>query len=322
MTCQFKIIILKRKDMKHYLTIALLLCLVSLQGCSQKAKQSENQVQTQSQNDELIYHYPLGNTEVVLLSDGQNTGDPSVLVGASEEIVKEFVPTGTAGSAFNIFLLKLNGKNIIVDSGMGYHLVENLAKEGISPEQVDIILLTHMHGDHIGGLMKDGQRVFPNAQLYISEKEVGYWTNKELQASLPEGQQRGFAGAQAVVEAYQDHLHLFTPNEVEQMTELIPGVKSIASYGHTPGHTCYLVENGGKRFFIWGDLINFPTVQVPHPEIPTRHDIDPVQASITRAHVLKWLDQQGLTVAGMHVPYPGIGKLITTQRGLELELLK
>ena len=239
--------------MRHYLTFTLLLCLASLQGCGQKANQSENQSQTQGQNDELIYHYPLGNTEVVLLSDGQNTGDPSVLVGASEEIVKEFVPTGKAGSAFNIFLLKLNGKRIIVDSGMGNHLVENLAKEGISPEQVDIILLTHMHGDHIGGLMKDGQRVFPNAQLYISEKEVGYWTDKAIQNSLPEGQQRGFTGAQAVVEAYQDHLHLFTPNEVEQMTELIPGVKSIASYGHTPGHTCYLVENGGQRFFIWGD---------------------------------------------------------------------
>ena len=298
--------------MRHYLTFALLLCLACLQGCGQKANQSEAPAQSQAQNDELIYHYPLGNTEVVLLSDGQNTGDPSVLIGASEEIIKEFVPTGTAGSAFNIFLLKLNGKNIIVDSGMGYHLVENLAKEGISPEQVDIVLLTHMHGDHIGGLLKDGVRVFPNAELYISEKEVAYWTDKQLQATLPEGQQRGFAGAQAVVDAYKDKLHLFEPQSIEQMTELIPGVKSIASYGHTPGHTCY----------IWGDLINFPTVQVPHPEIATRHDIDPTQAAVSRAHVLSWLERQGITVAGMHVPYPGMGQLTMTQRGLELELLK
>lgn len=322
MTCQFKIIILKRKDMKHYLTFALLLCLACLQGCGQKANQSEAPAQSQGQNDELIYHYPLGDTEVVLLSDGQKTDNPSVLVNAPEEIVREFVPTGEAGSAFNIFLLKLAGKKILVDSGMGYNLVENLAKEGISPEQIDIILLTHMHGDHIGGLMKDGVRVFPNAELYISEKEVAYWTDKELQASLPEGQQRGFAGAQAVVEAYKDKLHLFEPQSIDQMQELIPGVKSIASYGHTPGHTCYMVENGGQRFFIWGDLINFPTVQVPHPEIATRHDIDPTQAAVSRAHVLSWLERQGITVAGMHVPYPGMGQLTMTQRGLELELLK
>lgn len=310
--------------MKRAWIMALVMGLLCLQGCKQKASQSESVATEQSDNEieQLIYHYPLGSTEVVLLSDGQNTGDPSVLIGASEEIIKEFVPTGKAGSAFNIFLLKLNGKNILVDSGMGFHLVENLAKEGISPEQVDMVLLTHMHGDHIGGLMKDGQRVFPNAELYISKKEVAYWTDKKIQASLPEGQQRGFAGAQAVVEAYKDKLHLFEPQQAEKMEELIPGVKSIASYGHTPGHTCYLVENGGSKLFIWGDLINFPTVQVPHPEIPTRHDIDPVKAAESRAQVLNWLESQGLTVAGMHVPYPGMGNLTRTQRGLELQLLK
>ncbi len=310
--------------MKRAWIMALVMGLLCLQGCKQKASQSESVATEQSDNEieQLIYHYPLGSTEVVLLSDGQNTGDPSVLIGASEEIIKEFVPTGKAGSAFNIFLLKLNGKIILVDSGMGFHLVENLAKEGISPEQVDMVLLTHMHGDHIGGLMKDGQRVFPNAELYISEKEVAYWTDKKIQASLPEGQQRGFAGAQAVVEAYKDKLHLFEPQQAEKMEELIPGVKSIASYGHTPGHTCYLVENGGSKLFIWGDLINFPTVQVPHPEIPTRHDINPVKAAESRAQVLNWLESQGLTMAGMHVPYPGMGNLTRTQRGLELELLK
>ena len=109
---------------------------------------------------------------------------------------------------------------------------------------------------------------------------------------------------------------------IEQMTELIPGVKSIASYGHTPGHTCYMVENGGQHFFIWGDLINFPTVQVPHPEIATRHDIGPVQAAATRSHILSWLEKQGITVAGMHVPYPAMGNLTMTQRGLELQLLE
>lgn len=308
--------------MRSSLFMALMVGLISLQGCNQKANQSENQVQTQGQNDELVYHYPLGDTEVVLLSDQQSKGNTGVLIGASEEILNEFVPTGEIGSAYNIFLLKLAGKKILVDSGMGINLVENLAKEGLTPEQIDIILLTHMHGDHIGGLLKDGQRVFPNAQLYISEKEVAYWTDKQLQASLPEGQQRGFAGAQAVVEAYRDHLQLFTPNEIEQMTELIPGVKSIASYGHTPGHTCYMVENGGQRFFIWGDMVNVDAVQVPHPEIPTRYDIAPTQASVIRAHILNYLKQQDITVAGMHVAYPGIGYLTTTQRGLELELLK
>ena len=304
--------------------MALVMGIFCLQGCKQKTSQSDSLATEQSENEteQLIYHYPLGNTKVALLSDGQNTADPGVLIGASEEILKEFVPTGKAGGAFNIFLLKLNGKNILVDAGMGFHLVENLAKEGVSPEQVNMILITHMHGDHIGGLLKDGQRVFPNAELYISQKEVAYWTDKKLQASLPEGQQRGFEGAQAVVEAYKDKLHLFEPQAVDQMQELIPGVKSIASYGHTPGHTCYLVENGGSKLFIWGDLINFHPVQVPHPEIATRYDIDPVMAAESRAQLLKWVESQGIAVAGMHVPYPGMGKLNRTQRGLELQLLK
>ncbi len=310
--------------MKRTWIMALVMGIICLQSCKQKTSQSENLATEQSENEteQLIYHYPLGNTKVALLSDGQNTADPSVLIGASEEILKEFVPTGKAGGAFNIFLLKLNGKNIMVDAGMGFHLVENLAKEGVSPEQVDVVLLTHMHGDHIGGLLKDGQRVFPNAELYISQKEVAYWTDKKLQASLPEGQQRGFEGAQAVVEAYKDKLHLFEPQAVEQMQELLPGIKSIASYGHTPGHTCYLVEDGGSKLFIWGDLINFHPVQVPHPEIATRYDIDPVMAAESRAQLLKWVESQGIEVAGMHVPYPGMGKLSRTQRGLELQLLK
>ena len=310
--------------MKRAWFMALVMGIFCLQGCKQKTSQSESLATEQSENEteQLIYHYPLGNTKVALLSDGQNTADPGVLIGASEEILKEFVPTGTAGGAFNIFLLKLDGKNILVDVGMGFHLVENLAKEGVSPEQVNMILLTHMHGDHIGGLLKDGQRVFPNAELYISQKEVAYWTDKKMQASLPEGQQRGFEGAQAVVEAYKDKIHLFEPQTVEQMQELIPGLKSIASYGHTPGHTCYLVENGGSKLFIWGDLINFHPVQVPHPEIATRYDIDPVMAAESRAQLLKWIESQGIAVAGMHVPYPGLGKLNRTQRGLELQLLK
>lgn len=310
--------------MKRTWIMALVMGIICLQSCKQKTSQSENLATEQSENEteQLIYHYPLGNTKVALLSDGQNTADPGVLIGASEEILKEFVPTGKAGGAFNIFLLKLNGKNIMVDAGMGFHLVENLAKEGVSPEQVDVVLLTHMHGDHIGGLLKDGQRVFPNAELYISQKEVAYWTDKKLQASLPEGQQRGFEGAQAVVEAYKDKLHLFEPQAVEQMQELMPGIKSIASYGHTPGHTCYLVENGGSKLFIWGDLINFHPVQVPHPEIATRYDIDPVMAAESRTQLLKWVESQGIEVAGMHVPYPGMGKLSRTQRGLELQLLK
>lgn len=310
--------------MKRTWIMALVMGIICLQSCKQKTSQSESLATEQSENEteQLIYHYPLGNTKVALLSDGQNTADPGVLIGASEEILKEFVPTGKAGGAFNIFLLKLNGKNIMVDAGMGFHLVENLAKEGVSPEQVDVVLLTHMHGDHIGGLLKDGQRVFPNAELYISQKEVAYWTDKKLQASLPEGQQRGFEGAQAVVEAYKDKLHLFEPQAVEQMQELMPGIKSIASYGHTPGHTCYLVENGGSKLFIWGDLINFHPVQVPHPEIATRYDIDPVMAAESRAQLLKWVESQGIEVAGMHVPYPGMGKLSRTQRGLELQLLK
>ena len=275
-----------------------------------------------AQEENLIYHHPLGNTEVVLLSDAQNENAPDPLIGASEEILKTFVPTGKAKGAMNVFLLKLGGKKILVDTAMGIRLIDNLKKEGIAPEEIDIILITHMHGDHIGGLTKEGKACFPKAQVYISKKEYEYWTNKEYIASLPEAQRRSFNNVETALKPYEGRITLFEPNDIEHMTELIPNVKSIATYGHTPGHTSYLVEQGGDQLFIWGDLVNITAVQVPHPELATRYDVDPKQAAETRAHVLDYLAKQGMSVAGMHVGFPAMGKLVPTDKGLVLSFFE
>lgn len=240
----------------------------------------------------------------------QRPSKPNNLIGATEEILNQYIPGGTYNSATNAFLLESSGKNILVDAGVGNRLTDNLAKCGKNPGDIHIILLTHMHGDHIGGLLKDGKKVFPNATLYMSHAEHDYWTNNEIMQSLPENKRRGFTHAQEVVKIYRDKLQLFVPDEADKMKqELLPGIRSIAAYGHTPGHTAYLLDSDGYQLLIWGDLTHVTPIQIPRPEIAVTYDTNPEQAIKTRQQLLKYVSENRIRIAGMHVEYPGLGNV-------------
>jgi len=274
-------------------------------------------VYVKAQNNENTFSMKLGSGKVYLLSEGQRNGSPNILIGARPEIVSKYAPNNTYPSATNVFLWQSNGKNILFDAGYGRALFDNLQSIQIKPEDIDAICITHLHGDHIGGLLRNEQAAFPKAKLYISKAEYDHWTNDQKINQLPENQRGGFSSAKRATEAYKDRLVLFEPNMNADSydKELLQGLKAFATYGHTPGHTVYLLESGEERLLIWGDLTHAMAVQMPHPELGVTYDSDAEKAIQSRAIVLRMMAYYSIPVAGMHIAYPGMGTVERSEPG-------
>ena len=252
-----------------------------------------------------VFTYKLGSVEVILLSEGQASGNSSIFVGASPEMIQKSLPDGSYQRSCNAFLVRFPGKNVLVDTGTGRNLMENLALLNVSPEQIDAVLITHVHGDHIGGMLKDDKAAFPNAELYLSTPEHDYSMNDARNA-----------GARKMIEVYQSKLRLFQPAEIDAKPQvLFPGVQAVAAYGHTPGHTLFMVESGNERMLIWGDLTHAMAIQMPFPQVAMTYDVNTDLAIAVRKKVLEYAAKNNILVAGMHTAFPGIGKLTPTTGG-------
>lgn len=266
--------------------------------------------------NETLFKHKVGDYEVFLLNETQRKADKSILIGATTEMLEKYTDAGTFPNAVNAFLVKTPEKNILVDAGFGTKLFSNLQSIGITEEQIDIVLITHMHGDHIGGMLRDGKISFPRAEIYIPQPEYDYWMSDAAMNSVPENKRGGFNGARKVIEAYKNKLHLFEPAELEEDTQnLFAGFQGLAAYGHTPGHTMYLLESGDDKFLIWGDLTHAMAVQMPYPQVAVTYDLDPETAIASRTFVLEYVVENEIPVAGMHVAYPAMGKIISNNEG-------
>jgi glyoxylase-like metal-dependent hydrolase (beta-lactamase superfamily II) len=271
-----------------------------------------------AQNIPEAFTYEVGSMTVTLLQENEGTTGTGVLVGASSEILQQYAPEGACPSAINAFLVYKWGQLSLIDAGLGTRLFDNLKAAGVVPENISNVLLTHMHGDHIGGLLLDGKVAFPNAQLFVPQPEYDYWTSDEEMFRLPENRRGGFVQARRVLEAYGNKVQVFVPAAtVDEATsvELLPGFFAVAAYGHTPGHTMYLLQSDKERLLIWGDLTHVMAVQMPHPEIAVSYDVNPAQAADSRRDILALVAQQALPVAGMHVPFPAMGRVRATGQG-------
>jgi glyoxylase-like metal-dependent hydrolase (beta-lactamase superfamily II) len=250
-----------------------------------------------AQNAANSFTYKVGLFEITLLSESQGQGNKGILVDATPEMLQKYAPDGTFPNATNAWFLKTPDMNILVDAGYGRNLFNNLQAIGIAPEQVDVVLLTHMHGDHIGGMLREGKPSFPNAEVYLAQPEHDYW------ASEGRGQQ-----ARDVIAAYKSKLHLFQPIEVGQKgSPLLAGILGIAAYGHTPGHTAFLVESGSEKLLVWGDLTHAMAIQMPYPQVAVTYDVNPKDAVAYRKKILEYVETNKIPVAGMHIAFPGIG---------------
>ncbi|MDR0795172.1 MAG: MBL fold metallo-hydrolase [Tannerella sp.] len=266
-------------------------------------------VQNLKAQDESIL-FDIGSFSVGLLSEGQRQGGTGNLIGATDEMVKQAIPNGTYPSATNVFLVETGTSTILFDAGLGQKTVDNLALYGKKPSDIDAIFMTHFHGDHTGSLLIDGQKVYPKAKLYISKPEYDYYMSDAAMSALPENRRSAFTGARTIFNAYKGQLETFSPGEINNGTELIPGVKGVAAYGHTPGHVGYLLESEGIKMFMWGDLTHAMAIQMPFPQVAVSYDTDPVKAVEIRQKLLKYLAENNISIAGAHIEYPGMGDIV------------
>ncbi|MDR3334751.1 MAG: MBL fold metallo-hydrolase [Treponema sp.] len=246
--------------------------------------------------DPMVFTYKVGGFEVYMLVENRGQGRSSILIGANDAQLKQYVPGGTYQSETNTFLIRTPDRIILVDTGFGSTLFESMGVLGIKPEQVDTVLLTHLHGDHIGGLQKNGQALFPKAEVYLAHQEREYWTKTNVNQS-----------AVAALAPYGSRVHTFLPGDLGAAGELLPGITPIAAFGHTPGHTLYLVTSAGKKLLIWGDLMHVQGIQFPLPAISVSYDTDPAAAAAIRRRVLEYAAQNSIPVGGMHLNYPAVG---------------
>ena len=266
-----------------------------------------------------FYRMKVGDLEVTALLDGAAVFDLHWLTARKATMdqvataLKEdphLLDTNDAG-----FLVNTGHQLILVDAGAGTWfgggslggLATSLRRAGYSPEQVDLVLVTHLHSDHIGGLTtQDGKRVFPNAEILVSKAESDFWLSPEIAAKAAKDVQPFFQNAQAIAAPYVSagKWHTFTASEA-----LADGVRLVALPGHTPGHTGFEFSSKGKAIFFWGDTIHEQLVQLSHPDMTVVFDIDHPAAAHTRNMLLPRLARGGALIAGPHMPFPGIGRL-------------
>jgi len=263
------------------------------------------------------FRYAVGRFEVTALYDGYLRMPIALLHGIDEKAVtpllaRNFANVNEKGmlTSVNAFLVNTGDHLVLIDAGLKGclgeplgHMVDNLRAAGYRPEDVDTVLLTHMHDDHVCGLAANGQRVFPNATVYAAEAEAVFW----LGADAPnDAQHRREDRVRRALAPYQaaNAFRTFKPGAV-----LLPGVTAIDTHGHTPGHTSYLFESGSQKLLVLGDVVHAFAVQFAHPEVSMEYDVDPKATVATRVALFPRIVKQGWAIAGAHLPFPGIGHL-------------
>lgn len=271
------------------------------------------------------YRLMLGNFEVTALYDGAIDLDEKLLKNIAKRdvqrlLARQFLQGPAVQTAVNAYLINTGSHLILVDAGAASlfgpglgHVAGNLRAAGYAPEQVDLVLLTHLHGDHVNGLVTDdGQRAFVNADIWSAQADNDFWLSEEIAAMAPADAQAFFKMSRDAAAPYKaaGRWQTFAGDR-----ELAPGVASVGSHGHTPGHTSFMFESNGQRLLILGDLVHNHAVQFARPDVAFEFDVDPAQAVATRRQIFARAVKDRLLVAGMHLPFPGIGHVRKEKKG-------
>jgi glyoxylase-like metal-dependent hydrolase (beta-lactamase superfamily II) len=262
----------------------------------------------------------IGQLGVTTVSDGTLATSLDVIIGL-DQAEKERL-TGTQGSepiflAVNCFLIELGGKRAMIDVGAGTsmgptlgQLPRHLRGIGVTPESIDLVFLTHLHPDHSNGLIDaEANPIFPDAQLFLHEREAEFWLRREPSATDTERVRRGTSNARRATAPYRSRMRTVGDGTV------LPEIAAVPLAGHTPGHTGWLIQSEGDRALIWGDIVHLASVQVPRPDAALVFDVDPEAARRTRQRVFDWVAGERLRIAGAHLGYPGFGHLVHADGG-------
>lgn len=241
----------------------------------------------------------IGDIELIAIKDADTNMGKAILLNPEDEVVQRVMSDDQNPSSVNIYLLKIKDKLILIDTGFGGakgDLLNSLKSLNIKPEEIDTILLTHMHGDHISGLIHEGKKVFENAKVLVSEDELKYWLNKETKNSEL---------AKEVNLVYGENLQTFSWNK-----NISDNIKPLNGIGHTPGHTFFEINSNGEKIIIAGDIVHVLKVQIAKPSMSVLFDVDPAQAAKTRKGYFRKFADEKIKIAGMHIPYPGVGYIL------------
>ena len=267
----------------------------------------------------------LGDFEITAVSDGTvDLPVDKLLQGVKPAAVdaalaKSFLKSPLETSV-NAFLINTGSKLVLVDTGAAGlfgptlgKFVANLKAAGYQPEQVDEIYLTHMHGDHVGGLAANGQRVFPNAIVRAQKQESDYWLSQANMDKNPANAD-GFKGAMMSLNPY---VSAGKYKAFEGDVELSPGISSHSGKGHTPGHATYVVESKGQKLVLIGDLIHVAAVQLHQPEVTISFDSDPKSAAPERRQAFDAAARGKYLIGAAHLQFPGLGHVVKQGKGYD-----
>jgi glyoxylase-like metal-dependent hydrolase (beta-lactamase superfamily II) len=268
-----------------------------------------------------VHRYDVGDIKVTVVSDGfrvSSTDGYILNVGKDvllDTLAQAGLPTDHMRNVYAPILIETGGKRVLVDTGNGDavfaqtkgergRLAHNLAAAGVDRDAIDVVVISHFHGDHVNGLLTaDGRAAFPNAEVMVPEREWNFW--------MDDGEM-GRASKGRMTELFHNNRRVFdalgrnvTPYAWDR--EVAPGVTTVGTPGHSIGHTSFVVSSGSARVFVQGDINNQSVVFSKHPEWHGGFDQDPVQASATRRRVYDMLVSEKMPVQAYHHPFPGLG---------------
>jgi glyoxylase-like metal-dependent hydrolase (beta-lactamase superfamily II) len=271
-----------------------------------------------------FYRFDLGNAEVTVVSDGPlPLGPPKgTFVGVPDEEVKKmladnFLPTDNVVLEQNSPIVNTGDKLILFDTGLGTLKLfgpttgrqqKSMKEAGIKPEDIDAVVFSHAHPDHIGGVVDEsGKVLFPNAQYYIAQSDLDFWTDEGKTG----GPMKDFVlHARKNLMPVRDRIVIFKDGQ-----EFLPGVQAIAAPGHTVGHTIFMITSNGKSLAFLGDLSHHPVLLLEKPRMQFSYDTDPKQAAETRVKLLDMIATNKIPVMAYHYAWPGIGHIAKTAEG-------
>jgi len=267
-----------------------------------------------------VYHQQIGTLQVTALFDGTVALGRQELVGIDAGRVTRlldhrYVPEDGKGlqTAVNAYLVQQGNHLTLIDTGTATcfgpglgQVLGNLRAAGYDPAEVDDVLLTHAHPDHLCGLLDAQDQVaYPNATVWLSAADAAYWLDPASEASAPQGVRFAFALARKAVAPYvaRAQLKRFAAGDA-----LPAGITALDSHGHTIGHVSYRIDGGaGQQLLVWGDIVHFHAVQFAQPQASYEADSDRAAAIASRRTMMAQAADQGWWVAGAHLPFPGLG---------------
>nr|WP_315481349.1 MBL fold metallo-hydrolase [uncultured Undibacterium sp.] len=270
------------------------------------------------------YRVMLGDFEVTALSDGiLNLPVEKLLTNTTPEktlkALKKYYLSSPTTTSVNAYLINTGSKLVLIDTGAASlygptagRLLNSLKAAGYAPDQVDEIYITHMHSDHVGGLMNGEQLAFPNAIVRADQHDADFWLSQMNMDKAPAGAKGAFQGAMVSINPY---VKAGKFKSFSGETELVPGIKAVAARGHTPGHSVYLIESKGQKLMLWGDLMHVAAVQFENPSVTIAFDSDSKAAMAARKKAYADAAKQGYMVGATHLSFPGLGYLRSEGKG-------